>query len=141
MFYTRNWSLSEFRRDLLNHVPDYVEKYGIEKVSHNCVSYRSSLGDNAIGYRHHNTTIVVDYNDGTYRLDDGGYRSSTTKRKMNDILPRDIYVYQHDFTWFVTVKLGLLDQTYTFSRGMTIDVSGADINVCDIDGQPMHPID
>jgi hypothetical protein len=34
-------------------------------------------------------------------LNSGGHQTHTTKRRINQFLPADIYLYQKDFTWYI----------------------------------------
>jgi hypothetical protein len=56
---------------------------------------------NAFAVKYHNTDVVMIRPDGTFRLDSGGWRTSTTKNRMNDILPNCI-VSQNRHTWHVS---------------------------------------
>ena len=49
----------------------------------------------------HATRIVTFYPDGRIVLNSGGYRTSTTKARMNAILPDGLRVTQTDFEWTV----------------------------------------
>lgn len=52
-----------------------------------------------IAVRFHNTDIVVMTADGTYILNTGGFRTSTTKKRINKYAP--VQVHQRNFEWFV----------------------------------------
>lgn len=57
------------------------------------------LGGVTIHY-YHQSPIVVE-SDGAYRLDSHGYRTSTTKERLNRYLPRGYKVIQRDYEWYV----------------------------------------
>ena len=53
--------------------------------------------------RLHDTDVVTFYADGTIQLDSGGWKTVTTKDRMNKILqPNGYTLYQQDFEWFIT---------------------------------------
>jgi hypothetical protein len=58
----------------------------------------------AIGVRYHDTTVITFFSDGTIELDSGGYRTVTTKKRMNVFLPNPLAVYQAKGEWFVTLN-------------------------------------
>lgn len=65
---------------------------------------------------YHQSPVVV--RDGaTYRLDSHGYRTMTTKERINRHLPRGWKVIQRDFEWFLTTPDG---ERREFADGMTI---------------------
>ena len=57
--------------------------------------------DGGFGVRLHNTEVVVHYEDRIV-LDSGGYKTVTTKERMNKYTPFNIY--QKNFKWFVNGK-------------------------------------
>ena len=57
--------------------------------------------ENSVSLYYHRTPVVTWYLDGRIVLRSGGYRSVTTKRRMNDAVP-DIRVWQRAFEWWVT---------------------------------------
>ncbi len=75
------------------------------KLAHNMVPHQvEGLPPGSIGYavRLHGTDIVTFYRDGTLKLDSGGYRTATTKARMNEVLcGTGLSVGQSDFEWFV----------------------------------------
>lgn len=54
---------------------------------------------NHIAVRYHATDVVRIYPDGVYILNSGGYRTRTTKNRINEFSPARIY--QHDFEWYL----------------------------------------
>lgn len=57
--------------------------------------------EETVSLYYHRTPVVTWYSDGRIVLRSGGYRSVTTKRRMNDAVP-DIRVWQRAFEWWVT---------------------------------------
>lgn len=56
--------------------------------------------DGVTVHYYHQSPIVVEA-DGTYLLDSHGYRTSTTKERLNRYLPRGYKVIQRDHVWYV----------------------------------------
>lgn len=54
----------------------------------------------------------------TYRLDSHGYKTSTTKERINRYIPGGYRVYQSDFEWYLSTP----DGEREFQDGMTIEV-------------------
>ena len=67
-------------------------------------------------------TLVVSFDDDTIELDSGGWRTVTTKLRMNQASNQydlGYQVFQKDFEWFVTLPDGTTVDFYngiTFSR-------------------------
>ena len=51
-------------------------------------------------YRLHDTDIISYIGDKIV-LNSGGYRTRTTKSRINEFLPSNISVYQKDYTWYI----------------------------------------
>lgn len=47
-------------------------------------------------------TLVVANQANVYQIFNGGYRTSTTKERINRYLPRNFRLYQSDFEWYVS---------------------------------------
>ena len=72
--------------------------------------YNGELGT-AVQYV--NTHVFTLYNDGSIRLNSGGYRTPTTKRRINqaaDAFGINLSVWQKDFDWYVKYN----GKTYDF---------------------------
>ena len=78
-----------------------------------------SKDNNAISVRYHNTDVVkVNKNDIT--LDNGGFYTATTKRRMNQASIQwelGIVVYQVNWEWYVKTKKDI----YPYYNGMVIN--------------------
>lgn len=70
----------------------------------------------------HNTYVVSYYPDGSVVLNSGGWRTKTTKARMNDHLPRWWFVYQERGVWYLRKDMGL--QEYIFVDGIRIGPRG-----------------
>lgn len=69
------------------------------KIGHKC--YLVLRGNDAVAVRYHNTDIVTYYPNGSININNGGYRTVTTKRNINRYSP--FSVFQKDFDWFIVV--------------------------------------
>lgn len=74
------------------------------------------LPDGRVVHFYHQSPVVVRDGD-TYRLDSHGYRTSTTKERINRHTPPGYKVIQRDFEWYVTTPDG---DRLEFRDGMTI---------------------
>lgn len=78
--------------------------------------------------RYHNTDIATFYPDDTVELNTNGWDTTTTKRRLNELLNRhQVYIYQRDYVWYV--QLGSYNnpnaETVEYYDGMVIDLSTA----------------
>ena len=61
-------------------------------------------GDGTVNVRYHKTVVVKRKTDGNVILNTGGYKTTTTKRRMNqasELYDLDFYVYQRNHEWYV----------------------------------------
>ena len=102
-----------------------IEAQMIQAINNNAKSWKSGntkVVTTTEGYSHvylHNNHIAT-VNDHAITLYDGGWRSNTTKSRLNAILtehgaPSD-RVFQCDFQWFITTHTG----TERFTNGVTL---------------------
>ncbi len=74
-------------------------------------------------YIYHDTTVVRhDKRHHVVTLDTGGYRTMTTKTRMNQCAwenDLDFHVHQKNYEWYVVTKAG----KFVFRRGMRIDLT------------------
>ena len=84
-----------------------------------------ALGDGTIGVRFHTTVIVTFSPNGTIVLNSGGWRTYTTRLRINKCLPFG-RIWQKAFVWYY----GFGTETWKFGDGMALKdglvVSGAD---------------
>lgn len=74
----------------------------------------------AINVRYHDTDVVRVFSDGSIRLDSGGWRTATTKLRMNQAASQFLlgfHVYQTNRQWFVQVAGQ--EAPFPFEDGMT----------------------
>lgn len=69
-----------------------------KKVGNN--TYLVRISPETIGVRLHNTVVVRIHSDGTYTLNSGGWRTVTTKARINEFCP--VRVSQKNYDWFVS---------------------------------------
>lgn len=67
------------------------------KVGNN--TYAEIEYDNSVSIRLHGTSVVRFYPNGLVKLNSGGWRTSTTKDRINKYSP--VSVYQKNFEWFL----------------------------------------
>ena len=70
------------------------------KINNNTFSYNDGSSQKVI--RLHNTDIMHFQDNGSIMLDSGGWRTVTTKARMNEYLPSYYQVYQKNYTWYVS---------------------------------------
>lgn len=96
-------------------------------LAHNTSIFRYADG-NTIGIKLHNTVIFcfwrepgsVDVPRGwAFSLNSGGYETTTTKQRMNALLPPGFRVYSEKFYWYVSTPAGVR----SFRDGMTFEVT------------------
>ena len=89
--------------------------YDARKIANN--TWLERLDDELIGVRLHSTYIVKFRANGDVIIDSGGWRTVTTKERINRYAFADTPdgVYQEDFDWFV--RMG--DEVLPFRDGMT----------------------
>lgn len=88
-------------------------------------NYRTTIHSDADGWSHvvYVKTPIVSWNDGTIILNSGGWKTVTTKRKMNQASNQfalGFGVYQKARSWFVALPDG---QSVPFVDGMQIQYS------------------
>lgn len=59
--------------------------------------------DKTISIRLHYTDIITMHPDGSFEVNNGGWQTKTTLRRLNDYLPGGWSVYTHDGTWYWAV--------------------------------------
>ena len=75
-----------------------------------------------IALRYHSTDVVTYHPDGSLTLDSNGWRTVTTKERMNWALPRGLHLRQDKGVWFVGASW--FDNGTPFADGMRIGPSG-----------------
>lgn len=93
---------------------------GRGKIGHNTFIETNVSGGGGYSIILHRTPIVTYRPDGSIVLNSGGYRTVTTKARMNEVLPDSIRVYQQRHDWFVTTPW----DRRPFHDGMVIQQEG-----------------
>lgn len=93
---------------------DKMEKFIRGKRSTKLVASNDS-----IGLQYHGTTVVTFYKDGSAKLNTGGWRSKTTKLRINQAIGSLGGVFQKNWEWFI--YLYKEDRTIPFEDGMVIN--------------------
>ncbi len=95
--------MAQFKADVSTYVKAraFLGGRGSRKVAHN--TYVEGLGEAVVGLRLHRTVVVRLFAGGSVALDSGGYRTVTTKDRINAVLhPNGWNVFQEDHVWRVT---------------------------------------
>lgn len=79
---------------------------GVDKpINKSSVYARSTLEicyqDGSIALRYHDTDVATKLPNGTYQLDSGGFRTATTKARINYWTPAGIGIYQEKSIWYM----------------------------------------
>jgi len=99
-----------------------------KKVANNTVLYWTE--DQCIMLRLHATNIIVYYPDGTMVLSSGGWKTGTTKDRLNDYLPNGWQVIQRAKVWYLVNRQWSdgdgwkIIVEHPFADGMTIHPDG-----------------
>lgn len=89
-----------------------VERISDHAVNRMMLSLKESASD-VIAVVLHNTYIVAYTSDGRILLNSGGYHTTTTKQRLNQLLPPGYGVTQRDYAWYVRTPNG----EYPFADG------------------------
>lgn len=90
--------------------------------------------DDSIAIKLHNTDILTFHSNGAIQLFTGGWKTVTTKDRMNRFLPSGIGVYSEKFIWYLTIGDWRNGKKYLYEDMMWIDANG---NVIDQDLNPI----
>lgn len=109
---------------------------GKDEGAHQVIDPVTNADNTCIIIRQHNTDIITYYQDGTVRLNSGGWRTLTTKDRLNQLTRACIS--QEKGIWYVATKLGptyppLTQQDWRASRvlfedGMLVDAQGVPLH-------------
>lgn len=86
---------------------------------------RSTVPDYAIQL--HDTCVVIIHADGMYTLHSGGWRTVTTKARINEFSPA--IVYQKDFVWYLMYWDNGERESIEFYEGIRVDSEGRPIDL------------
>lgn len=82
----------------------------------NTILYK--VDDHAFAIRYHNTDVVVIHDDGSYTLNHGGYKTVTTKARINEY--SSARLSQRQFVWYLDGK-EFVNNCRIDSNGKVID--------------------
>lgn len=93
---------------------DYLGDRNERKIAHN--TYVEWFGRDCIAIRFHATRIISFTADGRILLTSGGYRTVTTKDRLNQFGPAEVRIHQANYAWYVTTPTG----EYPFVDGIEV---------------------
>ena len=96
-----------------------------KKIAHNTLEYTRTDGTRVI--RLHLTDIVEFLPDGSVRLSTGGFKTHTTKDRLNQYLPKGWSIWAEKGLWYVgqNAYSNKDAQRYVFSDGITFKPDGS----------------
>jgi len=74
---------------------------------------------------YHNTPIVIGLEDGRVRLENGGWKTWSTKSRIKEFTPKWIDLYQSDECWYVETDA----DTFVFKNGMVLEKGNKEFEV------------
>jgi len=92
-----------------------LEVQSSKKIGNNTYQWIDNRGIRRV--RLHMTDIITYNPNGSMTLNSGGWRTVTTKSRINEFLPKNISLYQKDFEWYIKTPI----ITYKFVDGITIN--------------------
>ncbi len=107
----RSWNGS--RRSLHDLTPDDLAAYVGRKLAHN--TFVEADQDGSLGVRFHLTRIITFHPDGSFTVNTGGYRTVTTKQRLNALLPAGYGIHQVSYVWRIATPEG----DFEFENGDT----------------------
>jgi len=84
-------------------LPDKTGKTNIKKEAHSTVSWDEGVNGEIVHYLKHHQTIILERHKDHIVLNSGGWRSITTKKRLNDYLPSNFGIYQEKGQWYVCI--------------------------------------
>jgi len=85
--------------DLIESSHDDIVKATCKIATHNTLRYE--LSDGSVCYQLHDTVVVQIFSDGKFKLDSGGWRTVTTKARMNEFMPSAFNLHQERGVWYL----------------------------------------
>lgn len=76
---------------------DKLGSYGLCHLCH--MTWLVRLDSDKIAIRYHKTDVVTICSDGSYILNNGGFKTVTTKKRINQYSPANLF--QSKFNWYV----------------------------------------
>ena len=105
--------------NLYNDIRTKIEGSRTKQVKHSYACYWHILDENTIALRHHNTDIIKLDRRMYATLDNGGWYSVTTKKKLNSVLNEfNVSIVQMNFVWYIYTQF----QNAEWQNGMVLAV-------------------
>jgi hypothetical protein len=112
--------------DTYRDLDEWLGSRDAKKLAHNTTAERRPLPDgDAIAVRLHSTDVVTFHADNTITLNSGGWRTVTTKDRINAVLPAPLKVYSSDGVWTLQRMGNAPAVVSEFYDGMRFDRHGA----------------
>lgn len=107
---------------------DSINYAQCKQVARNTFEVYYKNGIRAI--RFHHTDIITFYKDGSFMLNHGGYKTVTTKKRMNHFIRNGFKIFQKDYQWYIcywwqACMRGEHCTWYEFRNGMKFDNDNA----------------
>lgn len=86
----------------------------------------------------HGTDVVKSYSNGLVTLNSGGWRTSTTKTRINQVAAEwglGFRVHQDNYVWYVSLidpETGYLHKPRGFTNGMTFDPRSGEFDIAGV---------
>jgi len=87
-------------------------------------TYLVQNADGTISVEYRNTPVVTFFPNGEVVLDSGGWRTATTKFRMNEYVPKGWYVYQDRYEWFISHGNFEQGTTWVYRDGCVLRPNG-----------------
>ena len=101
---------------------DWIRFLGTKSFKRLCHKTNIKVNYNlSIGISFWSTNIITIYPSGTLELNTSGYRTLTTKRRLNQLTPYRFNIYQRDFIWYAEDANGDITE---FVDGLKINRDG-----------------
>lgn len=92
------------------------------KVENNTeIAETPGAGGSSFSLYLHGNLIAEWTKDGLIKLSDGGYKSNTTKARLNQFVP--VSIYQKDYIWYIGAVLEGHVSDVPFENGVTVRVN------------------
>jgi len=101
------------KKEIMENVKDAVDS---KLIANNTIEYHKDNGTRVI--RLHLTDIITFHPDGSVTLNSGGYKTATTKSRINELAP--VIITQKSSVWYVYYS----GKEYIFKDGITLYPDG-----------------
>lgn len=109
-------------KDYYRSYKDWVDFLGTKTYKKVCHQTNVRLNYNlSIGISYWNTNFVTIYPSGNIELNSSGYRTVTTKSRLNQFTPYRVVIFQKDYVWYIVDSYGDMTE---FVDGIKLDSKG-----------------